>query len=267
MTVLSWLALAAAVLLAPLPDVRRQRVRALSERGRLAKVERAPAAVRHRPALGLLLLACGGAAAAVVAVAGPVLGAAVLVASGTVARLLIVAWRGRQAARRESDLLAALRLLAAELDAGSRPGAAFAAAADVCPEHRDELTTSARACAEGRDPPLTAPALQGLARAWAVAMATGAPMADVVRRVADDVAARIEQRRAVNAAVAGARSSALLLAALPVLGLLLGAAMQARPLDVLLRTPAGQLLGLAGVALDALGLLWTQVLVARAERA
>jgi tight adherence protein B len=109
--------------------------------------------------------------------------------------------------------------------------------------------------------------LRGLAQAWSVAVTTGAPMADVVRRVADDVAARLEQRRGVSAAVAGARSSALLLAGLPVLGLLLGAAMQARPLEVLLQTPAGQLLGLAGVTLDALGVLWTQFLIARAERA
>jgi tight adherence protein B len=267
MTGLTWLALAGAALLTPAPDARRYRASALREHGRLATVQQEPVIVRPRLGPGLLLLACGVLGAAVVAVAGPVIGAAVLVASGTIARLLTVAWRGRQAARREAELCAALRLLAAELDAGSRPGAAFAAAADACPEHRAEFTASARACAAGRDPPLSAPALRGLAQAWSVAVTTGAPMADVVRRVADDVAARLEQRRGVSAAVAGARSSALLLAGLPVLGLLLGAAMQARPLEVLLRTPAGQLLGLVGVTLDALGVLWTQFLIARSERA
>ena len=267
MTALTWLALAAAVLLAPVPDVRRQRVQVLSQGGRLASVEPAPAAPRPTVSVTLVLLVCGVTGTAALVLAGPVLGVAALIAAATAVRLLIVAWRRRQAARRESDLLTALRLLAAELEAGSRPSAAFAAAADVCPEHRAELSASARACAEGRDPPLAAPALRGLSRAWSVAAGTGAPMADVVRRVADDVAARIEQGRAVGAAVAGARSSAVLLAGLPVLGLLLGAAMQARPLDVLLRTPAGQLLALAGVTLDALGVLWTQFLIARSERA
>jgi tight adherence protein B len=136
----------------------------------------------------------------------------------------------------------------------------------VCPDHRAELADWARAWAEGRDPPVAAPALRSLAHAWSVAAATGAPLADVVRRVADDLAARIEQRHGVAAAVAGARSSALLLAGLPALGLLLGAAMQAHPLDVLVRTPAGRLLGLVGVTLDALGVLWTQLLIARSER-
>jgi tight adherence protein B len=51
-----------------------------------------------------------------------------------------------------------------------------------------------------------------------------------------------------------------------VLGVLLGAAMQAHPLDVLLGTPSGRLLCLVGVALDAAGLLWTRRLTSRAER-
>jgi Flp pilus assembly protein TadB len=42
--------------------------------------------------------------------------------------------------------------------------------------------------------------------------------------------------------------------------------MQAHPLSVLLGTPAGRIVCLAGVALDAAGLAWTQRLAARAER-
>jgi tight adherence protein B len=87
----------------------------------------------------------------------------------------------------------------------------------------------------------------------------------VVGRVADDLAAQVDQRRGAGSALSGARTSAVLLAGLPVLGLLLGAAMQAGPLHVLFGTPSGRLLSLLGVALDSAGLLWTQWLTSRAE--
>jgi tight adherence protein B len=267
MTAITWLALGAAVLFLPPADAHRRRAWTLSERGRLSSAQRPPVTVRlPGPERGAPVV-CAVVAGVVVMCGGAVLGAAALIATGTVSWLVVVAWRGRQARRREAELLAALRLLAAELDAGSRPSAAFTAAAETCPEHRAELSAAGEACGDGRDPPLAAPALRGLAQAWSVAAVTGAPLADVVRRVADDVAARIEQRRGVAAGVAGARSSAALLAVLPVLGILLGGAMQAHPLDVLLRTGAGQVLCLVGVTLDAAGVLWTQLLTARAERA
>jgi tight adherence protein B len=91
-------------------------------------------------------------------------------------------------------------------------------------------------------------------------------LADVVARVAADVSGHVAARREVAAQLAGARSSGALLAGLPVLGLLLGAAMGAHPLTVLIDTPSGQLLALLGVTLDAAGLLWTQQLAGHAER-
>ena len=95
---------------------------------------------------------------------------------------------------------------------------------------------------------------------------TGAPLADVCARLARDLTDRIDQRGAVATALAGARSSAALLAVLPALGLALGSAMQADPVTVLLSTPAGHALLVVGVALDAAGLLWTARLAAGAER-
>jgi tight adherence protein B len=65
----------------------------------------------------------------------------------------------------------------------------------------------------------------------------------------------------VAAQLAGARSTAALLAVLPLLGIGLGAAMGARPLHVLLGTERGQVAMLVGAGLDALGLLWTARIV------
>lgn len=117
--------------------------------------------------------------------------------------------------------------------------------------------------ASGADPP----ELVSLAHAWRVADTTGAPLAEVWSRVARDLGDRIEQRRAVAIALAGARSSAGLLAGLPVVGVLLGSAMQAQPLRVLFATATGHAVLLVGVCLESAGLGWTQWLTARAETA
>jgi tight adherence protein B len=110
------------------------------------------------------------------------------------------------------------------------------------------------------------PELRLLGRAWSVASASGASLVDVLTGVADDLAARLEQADAVAAALAGPRSSAMLLAGLPVLGIALGSAMQARPVQFLLGDHLGRSVLLAGVALDAAGLLWTRRLARGGER-
>ena len=88
----------------------------------------------------------------------------------------------------------------------------------------------------------------------------------MLERVAADLSVQREHDAAVAAALAGPRSSAAVLAALPVLGVLLGIAMDADPLGLLLATPAGQLLCLVGVGFDVLGLLWTRRLANAALR-
>ena len=66
--------------------------------------------------------------------------------------------------------------------------------------------------------------------------------------------------------MAGAQASAVLLAGLPVLGLLLGAALGGAPLAVLFGSRPGRLLLDAGLIFDAAGVLWTRRIVAGAQR-
>jgi tight adherence protein B len=170
------------------------------------------------------------------------------------------------AARRERDLVTALHLLAAELSSGALPESALRAAAAAGPAYQADLADAADAVRRGDPPDFDTPVLLPLGRAWRVAADTGAPLAGVVERVAGDVTGRIALRRDVTAAVAGARSSAFLLAVLPVLGVLLGTAMQANPVHVLFGSSAGRMLCLAGVLLDACGVAWTHRLAAKAQR-
>lgn len=180
---------------------------------------------------------------------------------------LFVGARGRNQRRRE--VLAAVRLLVAELGAGARPAAALEAAAGVDMSHAALFVRAADAQRDGADAAQVLRADDEIAfigHAWAVAMATGAPPADVLARAAADFAAQDERCRAVATALAGARASATVMAVLPLLGVVLGAGMGARPLPTLFGTAPGRVALVAGVLLDVLGLAWTGAISRRASR-
>lgn len=182
-------------------------------------------------------------------------------------------WRGwpRPPRRRldEAVLLRLARALHAELAAGARPASALAATADAEPALAEVLGDAARAAAGAGDVAealAREPALRGLAAAWSVADVAGVPLGTALGGLTADLGRRLEQRRAVATALAGPRSAALLLAALPVLGLLLAAGMGARPLAFLTGSPVGRLAGALGVLLDVAGTLWTLRLARSAQR-
>ena len=174
-----------------------------------------------------------GASVVLPAVAGAVTGL-------TVGRTVAAAVLRRRQDRATAAQVETLSALAAEVRAGQRPEASLVAAG------LHELP-----------PPVAA--------AWALSERSGAPIATVLDRVEDDLRSRIRQRQAVAAQLAGARSTAVLLAALPAVGIALGAGMGASPLAVLLGTTGGQLALLAGVVLDSSGVLWTARIVAAAD--
>ena len=185
-------------------------------------------------------------------------------------RVLRSGRRRAGAQRRDRAFAHSVRLLAADLDAGARPAEALGAAAAADPVACAPLRQAATAAAAGGDAAVALlaaaePSCRALGAAWRLGEVTGAGTANVVGRVADDLASREQQRRAVAVATAGPRSSALVLAALPAVGLLLGGAMGARPLDFLLGQPVGQVLCSLGALLDAGGVLWVERLVRRAE--
>ncbi len=203
---------------------------------------------------------------------GPAVGVAAAVATAVCLSGTARAIRHGQARARDRDLSAALRLLRAELDVGSSGPVALKAAAAVAGAYRPAFEACAHAVADGDDVVAATSGVAGghemvmIAQAWQLATALGAPVAGVLARVDDDVQARRAQRRAVAGALAGPRSSGALLAGLPVLGVLLGVAMGARPLHMLFNTSAGKLLLCTGVLLDAAGVVWTTRLISSAER-
>ncbi|MYU66461.1 hypothetical protein GTY91_27835, partial [Streptomyces sp. SID69] len=107
--------------------------------------------------------------------------------------------------------------------------------------------------------------LLGLAACWRVAVDQGAGLAAGLDRLDGALRAERDQRADLRAQLAGARATAVLLAALPVLGLLLGAAMGAAPLRVLLHSGPGLGCLLIGAVFEAAGLWWSARIVRGAE--
>jgi len=218
----------------------------------------------------------GAAAVVGFLLAGPAGAVAAAVAAGTA----LARWRARrreaQSLAATADLAGALGMVAAELRAGAHPAtAAERVAADAGPVAAGVLGTvaaTARLCGdvaaalrrEADTARAIAQPLEQLAAAWTLAQRHGIPMADVLDAVGGDLDHRVRARRRLHAALAGPRATATVLAALPVLGLLLGQAVGAQPWRVLTATAAGQLLLMLGSLLICAGLAWSARLVASA---
>jgi tight adherence protein B len=157
----------------------------------------------------------------------------------------------------ETEVSLAVALVVGELDAGASASRAIGAAGAIGAEVERRLSASSGAVED----PLTR-----VVAVWRISVSSGIPLASLLAQVRVDLAARTAGRRDVEAAVAGPQSSATLLALLPVLGVALGSAMGADPLNVLLQTGSGRLLLCVGVTLDGVGLLWTRRLVATVKR-
>ena len=213
---------------------------------------------------GAVALAAG-VVGAVMWLGGAVLGLAASAALATAA-VLVRRLRARRAgARDDKAALEIVHLVRAEVEAGATAGGAVRAAL-VVGRFESELDALAVAVGHATDLEHELPAqLAPLAQALRVSTASGAPLAGVLHAAAAELQGRLDRAAAVATALAGARSSAVVLAVLPVVGLALGAALGADPVHVLLATSAGRMMALTGVVLECLGLLWTSRLAASAE--
>ncbi|APU12369.1 MULTISPECIES: type II secretion system F family protein [Actinoalloteichus] len=230
-------------------------------------VDRRPASRRRSPRLGRFFavgigLGVGWMSAAV---AGAVAGA-----------MLAATWWSRLAARRSwrrglaevRGWADALGMMSAELRAGAAPAEAAAGAArDAEPTVAGVLVAIASTARLGGDVPARlrtaavdrprcAEALARLGRSWAAAERRGVPLAEALDAVRRDLDFRVKTANGLAARMAGPRATGVVLASLPLLGVALGEAMGAGPLEVLFGGELGRLLLVVGVALDCLGVWW-----------
>jgi len=194
--------------------------------------------------------------------------------------------RGRRAAaRRERARHAVGELCAAvagELRAGATPEQALLMALPADEEDRfpEDLRSGRRelvaAAGYGGDVPTAlrrlaqVPGGEGaaaVAACWELAEQRGTGLAAGLDRIAESLRAERALRESLRAELAAPRSTAALLAGLPVFGVGLGSALGARPFRFLLHTGPGLGCLVAGAALEWAGLAWTGRLAATAEAA
>ncbi|MFE3553844.1 type II secretion system F family protein [Streptomyces sp. NPDC059193] len=244
-----------------------------------ARVERLLVGVRVRSARWREWAALG--AGLLVAVVG---GSVIPVLAGAAAVPLVRRWlrtRARERARvaRAAEVVALCGAVVGELRAGAQPGQALTAAIRRTVDGPGGPGTAEAgvlaAAAFGGDVPGAlrqaarergAEGLAGMAACWRVSVDGGAGLAAGLDRLEGALRAERDRQESLRAQLAGARSTAVVLALLPLVGLLIGTGLGADPLRVLLHTPMGWGCLVAGAVLEALGLLWCRRIVRTGER-
>ncbi|MGW7517026.1 type II secretion system F family protein [Streptomyces sp. NPDC054796] len=198
-----------------------------------------------------------------------------LVAVPLVRRRLRARERRRRAESRECAVVELCAAVSGELRAGRQPDRALLVAGAEALRSLGEAGAPVLAAAHyGGNVPHAldhasrapgAAGLRGVAACWQVSVEGGAGLAEGLDRVAAALRAERDQREELRAQLAGPRSTAAVLALLPAFGLLLGSAMGADPLRVLLHSPAGLGCLLVGGLLEWAGLVWVARLVRSAQ--
>jgi tight adherence protein B len=194
-----------------------------------------------------------------------------LAASVLVATLALRLRRRRRSDRgsgESRELETAIDVLVGELRVGAHPATAFAVAAQ---ETAGPVAGACRAVAArarlGAD---VAAGLRGvgetsvlqahwerLAVCWQLAADHGLAMAALMQAAQRDIAERQRFSSQVRSAMAGARATAAILASLPVLSVVMGQLIGARPMAFLLGGRLGGCLLVVGLMLVCGGLLWS----------
>lgn len=204
----------------------------------------------------------------------PTAGMAVAMVSGTV---WIRRHRRLRAARRRSEgavLAMALELLAGELRVGAHPARALTVAgAEADGDVAAALRAVGARCELGGDvvsgllSVADMSSVPGhwtrLATYWGLAVQHGLAISTLIRAAHRDLVERERFSASVEAGLAGARVTATILSGLPVLGILLGELVGARPIELVLAGGLGGMLLVTGVVLACGGLFWSDRITER----
>ena len=163
--------------------------------------------------------------------------------------------RDDSTARRRSEAAATyLGAVSTNLQAGAAMPDALARAAEQVPsplqQEAARLTQLARS---GATLETHVPELERLGTLWALSVARGVPLAKLVAALRDDIDHANRHRDATRAALAGPQTTAVVLALLPIAGVLMGTAMGAKPLAFLTGGGLGGVLLVVGTALVCAG--------------
>lgn len=163
-------------------------------------------------------------------------------------------------------------MMAAELEAGRPVGVALGVAAarwSVLAPVEESLRFGADVPQALRSVAHHHPAaaeLRLVAAAWQVAAESGHGLARALHRVGEGLRRRARTRRVVESELASARSTARLVALLPLAVLVMGRGAGSDPWEFLLGSPVGAVCLAGGLALLVAGLAWIELIASRATR-
>lgn len=178
----------------------------------------------------------------------------------------MVSRRRRGASDTGADTATSVQTLAVLLQAGAVPVAAWRHLASIGDIHAESIVSRVDAGA----PLVTAIEAEGgswqdLAAAWEVATIVGAPLAEVLRMIAETLRDAASAADDVRIAMAEPAGTARLLLWMPFAGLLLGFALGFDTVGVIIGTPAGAGCVVTGLLLVLAARLWTARLLRRAR--
>lgn len=164
-----------------------------------------------------------------------------------------------------SDAATSVQTLAVLLQAGAVPVVAWRHLADIGDPHALAVTERV----EGGVPLLDAIEAEGgawvdLAAAWEIATTVGAPLAEVLRIIAESLRDAASAADDVRIALAEPAGTARLLLWMPLAGLLLGFALGFDTVGVIVGNPLGAACVVTGLLLVLAARLWTRRLLRRA---
>lgn len=176
--------------------------------------------------------------------------------------------RRRSAVSNDADAATSVQTLAVLLQAGAVPVTAWRHLADTGDTHAIAIV----ARLDDGVPLLDAIEAEGgvwtdLAAAWEIASTVGAPLAEVLRMIAETLRDAASAADDVRVALAEPAGTARLLLWMPFAGLLLGFALGFDTIGVVTRNPLGAACVVAGLLLVLLARFWTTRLLRRARPA
>ncbi|WP_291314346.1 type II secretion system F family protein [Corynebacterium sp. UBA2622] len=187
------------------------------------------------------------------------------VVGATVLHTVVQRREAAEAGRRVEVTAGFLGHLVTNLRAGAQLADATSRAAEHLPPAapaalRDDIRRAVATTRLGGAPEealraASAPELREVGALWGLATSRGLPIADLLVRARDRLDQRQRHRAATEAALAGPKTTAVVLSALPLAGIAMGTAMGADPLRVLLGDGVGGWLLLGGTTLVCAGFL------------
>lgn len=221
----------------------------------------------RRPARWLVPAGLLGAATVAVGVILGLTALGWLLAAGIVVATTLWVLRAARADRKErrfsAETARATRTLALLLEAGQIKGAALADASADSPvlasvALTDQLGGDVAAAFDELGARLGCSGFRRVSAAWQVSEQTGAPMALVLSRVAENLRQERHLAAVVAAELAAARASGRIMALLPFIAIGMGTLVGADPLTFLFGSGPGEVALLAGIFLAASGVVWTE---------